>query len=640
MISMGDGDLAREESASSSSGLFTLVVVLLALLVLTVHACWYLPFISDDALISLQYAKRLLQGHGLTWSDGPRVEGYTNLLWILCCAGLGALGAGLIVATRILGLIGMGAAVIAVAGARGLKGPGDFVARLAGGLALALAGPIAVWAIGGLEQPLLAALLAWASVLCFPLLEEPQPDARRTLLPGLLLGLVCLTRSDGAVLCVALGLGLLAATGIRRSSITTLLRLAAFPFLFTLGQLIFRLVYYGEWLPNPAFVRMAFTKERLLLGVTYLTDSRLYLAGLWIPAAVGVAAGLFVKSLRRRVLLLFVATLVWCAYVAVVGGDIFPARRQLVPAVVWAALLFSLVVRSLAAERRPFAGPAWAFAAVMLAALGWFQWKDPENRRALRERWEWDGQVVGNLLRCAFGDAQPLLACDAAGCLPYFSGLPAIDMLGVNDRHIARTRLPRFGTGPLSHELGDGEYVLARKPDLIIFGVPRGQASAKYLSGRQMQADPDFLRLYRLVFFEGRDPYRVVSCIWVRADSEKIGIEREAASVIVPGYFLASSEHTTAQVDETGSLVAVIPQGRCASLESLQLEPGAWRLTVGVDARAAIDVTGLGPETARGFDDVRFSLAGEPSVAISVQLTAPPDRAARVRQLLFERVDR
>jgi len=83
----------------------------------------------------------------------------------------------------------------------------------------------------------------------------------------------------------------------------------------------------------------------------------------------------------------------------------------------------------------------------------------------------------------------------------YFEVDSLIDMLGVNDRHIARTRPPRFGAGPLSHELGDGEYVLARKPDLIIFGVPRGQASAKYLSGRQMQADPDFFRLYRLVYF-------------------------------------------------------------------------------------------------------------------------------------------
>ena len=43
----------------------------------------YYPFLSDDALISLRYASRLLQGKGLTWTDGPPVEGYSNLLWTL-----------------------------------------------------------------------------------------------------------------------------------------------------------------------------------------------------------------------------------------------------------------------------------------------------------------------------------------------------------------------------------------------------------------------------------------------------------------------------------------------------------------------------------------------------------------------------
>ena len=61
--------------------------------VLGVHAGSHLPFLSDDALITLRYAGRLLEGHGLTWTDGPRVEGYSNLAWLLLCAGAGALGA-------------------------------------------------------------------------------------------------------------------------------------------------------------------------------------------------------------------------------------------------------------------------------------------------------------------------------------------------------------------------------------------------------------------------------------------------------------------------------------------------------------------------------------------------------------------
>ena len=41
---------------------------------LGVHAAYYYPFISDDALISLRYARRLSQGLGLTWTDGEFVD--------------------------------------------------------------------------------------------------------------------------------------------------------------------------------------------------------------------------------------------------------------------------------------------------------------------------------------------------------------------------------------------------------------------------------------------------------------------------------------------------------------------------------------------------------------------------------------
>ena len=66
----------------------TLVLVVIALAVLAIHANHFLPFIADDALISLRYSQRLLAGQGLTWNPGERVEGYSNLLWVLCCAAI------------------------------------------------------------------------------------------------------------------------------------------------------------------------------------------------------------------------------------------------------------------------------------------------------------------------------------------------------------------------------------------------------------------------------------------------------------------------------------------------------------------------------------------------------------------------
>src|SRR5690554_285805 len=143
----------------------TIVAVTAGVAVLAAHAWRFLPFLSDDALISLRYAQRLLDGDGLTWTDGERVEGYSNLLWVLASALLGATGLDLIDTVRILGVLGMGAAVAAVAWAgRGWAG-------LPAAVLLALCAPMAAWTVGGLEQPLVAGLLAWALVLLLPLAD-------------------------------------------------------------------------------------------------------------------------------------------------------------------------------------------------------------------------------------------------------------------------------------------------------------------------------------------------------------------------------------------------------------------------------------------------------------------------------------
>jgi hypothetical protein len=63
------------------------------------------------------------------------------------------------------------------------------------------------------------------------------------------------------------------------------------------------------------------------------------------------------------------------------------------------------------------------------------------------------------------------IAVNPAGALPYFSRLPTIDMLGLNDREIARTEIPALGSGRLpGHEKGNGAAVVRRRPGIILIG--------------------------------------------------------------------------------------------------------------------------------------------------------------------------
>ena len=54
---------------------------------------WSLSWVSDDVFIAFRYAENLVQGNGLVFNVGERVEGYTDFLWVLLSAvaiGIGA----------------------------------------------------------------------------------------------------------------------------------------------------------------------------------------------------------------------------------------------------------------------------------------------------------------------------------------------------------------------------------------------------------------------------------------------------------------------------------------------------------------------------------------------------------------------
>ena len=369
-----------------------------------------MPFISDDSLISLRYAQRLLAGHGLTWTEGPPVEGYSNLLWILASALLGWFHVDLITSVRILGLLCSGLTVAAVVRAYAGSSWACLPAMLSGALVLVLAGPIAVWAIGGLEQPLVTLLLSWAIVSSFPLLER---DSRRhAQAASLCLALLCLTRPDG-VLFTATTLGAIVwCRRPRGAALRSALALALLPALFVLGQLAFRLAYYGEVVPNTALVKAGLSWHHAWGGVQYVWKGFLSLTPFsQIALVIGAAATAGFsggdRPQRARVLLLLAHAGVWLAYVALVGGDIFPAYRHFTPVVVVLAFLVAEGVMSLWQARPARRAAALVGLVPAFALYVAFQARDPAHQRAIAERFEWRGQVAALALKRAFGAQQP-----------------------------------------------------------------------------------------------------------------------------------------------------------------------------------------------------------------------------------------
>jgi hypothetical protein len=90
--------------------------------------------------------------------------------------------------------------------------------------------------------------------------------------------------------------------------------------------------------------------------------------------------------------------------------------------------------------------------------------------------------------------AHSTIALNTAGSTPFFAPQHHfIDMLGLNDRHIAHRQIKERRTWMQQfpgHGKGDGQYVLKRQPDYIILGPAQG-----------LPANPEFVDSQHVVWF-------------------------------------------------------------------------------------------------------------------------------------------
>ncbi|MFK7742277.1 MAG: hypothetical protein AB8H80_18330 [Planctomycetota bacterium] len=619
-----------------------------AVLLLAFQATYTWPFFSDDSFISLRYADRLLNGHGLTWTDtadgaNSFVEGYSNLLWVLLVAGVGALGFELVEAARLIGAVATIAALYLLARA---QRPSDLRSTLLAAIAPTLAAasaPLAVWTLAGLEGPLVLLLLAWGfGAIAYRTFVHPDPrqwGAGRLLAIGLPFALLCWTRPDGPLWALTCGSGLAAMALNRATGPSTKGAIAcAFQFglpslVFVAVQLAFRLSYYGgEWVPNTAHVKAEFDPASLAPGWRYVSDAAVAMPGLAIAAATG-AIGILLRSRPRSFLLVLLLPLgAWITYLCAIGGDHFPGFRLLHGAMVPLALLAALGLRAFAA-RRMVGAVVVTTAALVAAGVDVYRTRQhPRTLEARGEVWEWHGRVLGQALRRAFADRsgaeRPVIAVDAAGALPYYSELPALDLLGLCDRTIATTPFPdwlatvKAGTPkPPGHMRGNGDYAIAQQPDLMLFVRPPGLPLATFVSACEFEDDPRFLDHYRCVLLDLgtpeilpglREPH--LAPLWVRTEG-RAGVRRQADRIEVPAWLFGAftmrgpvtrrhqpptgdpaidtaqqqqlaeavawftARRITATPNEDGAFATSLPAGQTLKLE-LPLPDGTWRARV------------------------------------------------------------
>lgn len=539
-----------EPQAAPHAERWSLLATLPALLLMAWQASWPWPFFSDDAFISLRYVDRLLAGDGLTWTDGERVEGYSNLLWVLLGSGLGALGLDLVSAARLAGALCTAAAAWCLARASSPHDRRSAARAAVAPLLVAATQPVLVWTLAGLEGPLVLLLLAWGCgglVRAHTLAPPTAWAARRCLALGAPFALLCLARPDGPLWAFTAGLALLLTN---RSTFTRVLWFGAPATIAVAAQLLFRVAYYGDVVPNTAHVKAEFDPAAFGAGCEYVGRALAVLPGLTTLAALAWLTLAARRDTRSLGCVLMLPVLAWLVYLVAIGGDHFPGRRLLHGALAPMALAVGVV---LVRARGGFAAVTLLLAVVALPVDGWQARRDPGSLEARSEQWEWQGKVLGERLGHAFAAERPLLAVDAAGALPFYSRLPALDLLGLCDRTIATTPFPAWLATtrpeipkPPGHLRGNGRYVLARAPDLLLFSSPPGLPLPVFVSGAELEEEPGFRDGYRCVLVAAPGLDRPAP-LWVRL-AGKVGVAHDGARITIPAWLFGSHRLTGALI--------------------------------------------------------------------------------------------
>ena len=469
-------------------------------------------YVLDDTYISLRYAQHLAEGQGLVYNSGERVEGYSNFLWTVFLALPCVLRIPPVPFLKIaLSLAALATAYFTVrlGRASGLA-PGEardrWLAWTPGWLFLIT--PLVIERTAdGLETLPFSLLLVVAVTWT---LEENA--SRKSARLGLALAALAMMRPDG-VMFAPLLLGVAAARGARPGRLA---RTALFCFVPLALYAVARHAYYGDWLPNTFYAKRGGSTEW-----TYGWRSfRAFLAetGGWVWL-VAVPALVWRKS-RGTAWVLLAVVVTRVAFHVWAGGAWIGRYRFLLPALPMGYVLLCAVLGTLRVRAvRPFALGA---SALLLLGPAWARYPAVEREALVYGR----GLLAahGALGRAVLARTAPeaVIAMDDAGLGPYLARRRNVDMLGLNDRHIAR--LP----GRFSYKY-DVPYVLSRSPDLVVLVSsvenPRSAAELPLPGHAALAMDSVF-----------RARYEFVRVYTMRADYY-LGVFRRRDSRAVPADF-------------------------------------------------------------------------------------------------------
>jgi hypothetical protein len=468
--------------------------LLLALLTIVIFGLltWYsAPFVVDDAYISFTYSRNLAQGNGATY-NGLWVEGYSNPLWVLLITPFVWLGVELLTAARLLSIAAVLITFYLTWRLTEHFFPQRlFVVRAITLVTLASNSALLTWTMSGMETVLAMMFITLLVYL------EVHPEVNNPLSSALAVIGLALTRPEGMML-----FPILLIYHFLRGDYPWQRQIIWATYVIVLFGLFIvqRLIVYGYPLPNTAYIKLGSDDlaATVSAGLSYVGSFFLVRPPLTLLLVLG-AGLLLAKGLKieHPWLLLAAITGGFISFAIVTGGDWMPFHRFLVPVLPLLMLVTGKALDSMFTRKAVRYGALMlAFSGLLLEMVFLTQFCRPVfeefdyHRQRLTEAGLWIHEHTSPDATIAVVDA---------GMLAYYSQRTTIDIIGLNNTHIAHS-----ATG------SDPAYVLAQQPLFIQLHARRADDGSWYdpdsPAGNDLIRDAAFQSEYTLALIEdGRE---------------------------------------------------------------------------------------------------------------------------------------
>lgn len=480
-----------------------IVFAFLTTIILICDLIFY-PDTLEDAFITFRYSKHLAEGYGYgAWNiNGEQIEGYSNFLWMIMLAAANKIGFNIITTAKVIGVGAHFATCwLFLAFSKLGRDRGTLIDRqedvfFLAAIFVACYLPFAWYASSGMESMMFVLLIV---LVLFGGLIPGGPII--TLLAS---GLLVLTRPEGILFALTINGFHLAHRYSAGKSVKSAIERIIVSVVSYCALLIFRIIVFGEFFPNTYYAKVVNSElSHVRLGVFDIASwlffhifVALVLIFIWVVLFRQLIIALrsdFIKEWTNRNLLpffLFGFLVIYVMYILKIGGDdlnAFPYWRHMLHLSPFWMVLFCMGIVSFLPHVSRYL-QIGLLLAILIVTDYHIQFSNSrmavafqQNEHLLHlydlphnEYYLWMDEYT---------EDNTVIASSLAGELPFVVDAVHIDILGLNDYHIAH--YGEFDTNGPSDSKTDMNYVMDRKPD-IIEGFISGQRINANLSPEQI----------------------------------------------------------------------------------------------------------------------------------------------------------